>query len=149
VSATATEVSITLPDGTTQTVSLDAASQYFTQTTGTAADITVGTYVLVQAGLPVGTTASEATGVAVLADGLTDAHVHLGRPAKVTAVNGSELTLEAVTPRGAQTIKVTSGANTSVSKIATATIADLTVGARVTVDLGRGMVAAESVLIIK
>ena len=149
VSATATEVSITLPDGTTQTVSLDAASQYFTQTTGAAADITVGSYVLVQANLPVGTTASEATGVAVLADGLTDAHVHLGRPAKVTAVNGSELTLEAVTPNGTQSITVTIGANTSISKIAAATNADLTAGSSVVIDLGPNMPAAKSVLIVK
>jgi hypothetical protein len=149
VSASPTELSITLADGTSQTVSLDAASQYFAQTTGTVADITVGSYVLVEEALPVGNTAPEVTGVAVLANGLTDAHVHLGRPAKVTAVNGSELTLEALTPRGAQTIKVTIGANTSVSKIATATNADLTAGSNVVIDLGPNMPAAKSVLIVK
>ena len=144
-----TELSITLADGTTQTVSLNAASQYFTQTTGTTADLTVGSYVLVQEALPVGNGALEVTGVAVLVNGLTDAHVHLGRPAKVTAVNGSALTLEAVTPRGVQTITVTIGANTSISRITTATNADLTAGNSVVVDLGRNAVAAKSVLIVK
>jgi hypothetical protein len=144
-----TELSITLADGTMQTVSLNAASQYFAQTTGTAADVTVGSYVLVQEALPVGNGALEVTGVAVLVNGLTDAHVHLGRPAKVTAVNGSALTLEAVTPRGVQTITVTIGANTSISRITTATNADLTAGNSVVVDLGRGTLAAESVLIVK
>jgi hypothetical protein len=142
-------LSITLADGATQTVSLDAASQYFTQTTGTVADITVGSYVLVEQALPVGNTAPAVSGVSVLANGLTDAHVHLGRPAKVTAVNGNELTLEVATPRGADTITVMISATTSISKIATATNADLTAGDSVVVDLGRNAVAANSVLIIK
>ena len=149
VSTSPTALSITLADGATQTVSLDAASQYFTQTTGTVADITVGSYVLVEQALPVGNTAPAVSGVSVLANGLTDAHVHLGRPAKVTAVNGNELTLEVATPRGADTITVMISATTSISKIATATNADLTAGDSVVVDLGRNAVAANSVLIIK
>lgn len=148
-SVSPTELSITLADGTTKTVVLDSASQYFTQTTGSAADVTVGSYVLVEAGMPVGGSAAEVSGLAVLTNGLTDAHVHLGHPAKVTAVNGSELTLEAVTPRGTVTITVTIGATTSISKIAAATNADLTAGGIVVVDLGRGTLGAESVLIVK
>ena len=144
-----TELSITLADGTTKTVVLDSESQYFTKTAGTAADVAVGSYVLVQAEKPVDGAASEADGIAVLATGLTEAHVHLGRPAKVTAVDGNTLTLEMVTPRGTKTITVTIGANTVFSKIAAATNPDVTAGDRVVVDMGREAAAAESVLIVK
>ena len=148
-SVSPTELSMTLADGTTKTVVLDSASQYFTKTTGTAADVTVGSYVLVGPGMPVGGTATEVAGIAVLANGLTDAHVHLGRSAKVTAVNGSTLTLEMTTRRGVKTLTVTIGANTVFSRIATATNADLTAGSSVVVDMGREATAAESVLIVK
>lgn len=149
VSATATQLTITRADGTTQSVALDAESQYFSQTTATAADVTVGSYVLVEVSAPNGTGAAEATGIAVLANGLTDAHVHLGRPAKVTAVNGSELTLESLTPRGVVTTTVTIGAQTAISTIATASVSDLASGSTVVVDLGRDSLAAKSVLIVK
>ena len=148
-SVSPTELSITLADGTTKMVVLDSASQYFTKTAGTAADVAVGSYVLVQAEKPVDGAVSEADGIAVLATGLTEAHVHLGRPAKVTAVDGNTLTLEMVTPRGTKTITVTIGADTVFSKIATATNADLTAGDSVVVDMGREAAAAESVLIVK
>jgi len=148
-SANSSSLSLTQSDGSVRNVTLDGTSQYFSQAAGVAADITVGSYVLVDADLPSGSATTDAATVAVLANGLTDAHVHLGPPAKVTAVNGSTLTLEAVTPRGTKTITVTIGANTSISKIATATNADLKVGAHVVVDLGRGTLAAESVLIVK
>ena len=148
-SVSPTELSITLADGTTKTVVLNSESQYFTKTAGTAADVAVGSYVLVQAEKPVDGAVSEADGIAVLATGLTEAHVHLGRPAKVTAVDGNTLTLEMVTPRGTKTITVTIGANTVFSKIATATNADLTAGDSVVVDMGREAAAAESVLIVK
>lgn len=148
-SVSPTELSITLADGTTKTVVLDSESQYFTKTAGTAADVAVGSYVLVQAEKPVDGAASEADGIAVLATGLTEAHVHLGRPAKVTAVDGNTLTLEMVTPRGTKTITVTIGANTVFSKIAAATNPDVTAGDRVVVDMGREAAAAESVLIVK
>jgi len=148
-SASATELSVTSADGTTTTATLDGTSQYFTQSSGSSTDVTVGSYVLVAAKLPGRSSTQEVTSISVLTNGLTTAHLHLGRPAKVTAVSGNTLTLEVVMPRGTKTITVTIGATTSISKIATATIADLTVGARVTVDLGRGTVAAESVLIIK
>jgi hypothetical protein len=144
-----TELAITLADGTTKTVVLDSASQYFTKTAGTAADVTVGSYVLVEPGAPAGGTATEVVRIAVLANGLTDAHVHLGRPAKVTAVNGNTLTLEMATRRGVKTITATIGANTAFSKIASATNADVTAGSSVVVDLGREANAAESVLIVK
>lgn len=148
-SANSSSLSLTLSDGSVSSVTLDGTSQYFSQTTGVTADVTVGSYVLVDADLPAGSATTDAATVAVLANGLTDAHVHLGHPAKVTAVNGSTLTLEAVTPRGTETFTVTIGANTSISKIATATNADLKVGAHVVVDLGRGTLAAESVLVVK
>ena len=148
-SVSPTELSITLADGTTKMVVLDSASQYFTKTAGTAADVAVGSYVLVQAEKPVDGAVSEADGIAVLATGLTEAHVHLGRPAKVTAVDGNTLTLEMVTPRGTKTITVTIGANTVFSKIAAATNADVTAGDSVVVDMGREAAAAESVLIVK
>jgi hypothetical protein len=148
-SVSPTELSITLTDGTTKTVVLDSASQYFTKTAGAADDVTVGSYVLVEPGVPAGGTATEVAGIAVLANGLTDAHVHLGRPAKVTAVNGNTLTLEMTTRRGVKTITVTISANTVFSKIATATNADLTAGDSVVVDMGREAAAAESVLIVK
>jgi hypothetical protein len=64
-------------------------------------------------------------------------------------VNGSTLTLEMVTPRGAKTITVTVSGNTVFSKIATATNADLTAGDNVVVDMGREATSAESVLIVK
>jgi hypothetical protein len=64
-------------------------------------------------------------------------------------VNGGTLTLEMVTPRGTKTITVTIGANTLISKIASATNTDLTVGSSVVVDLGREAAAAKSVLIVK
>ena len=148
-SVSPTELSITLADGTTQTVVLDGESQYFTKTAGTAADVTVGSYVLVEAGMPTGDATTELVGVAVLANGLTDAHVHLGRPAKVTAVNGDTLTLEVTTRHGVKTLTATIGAATSISKIAAATIADVTAGNAVVVDLGREAATAESVLIVK
>ena len=148
-SVSPTELSITLADGTTKTIALDSESQYFTKTAGTAADVAVGSYVLVRAEKPADGAVGEADGIAVLASGLTDAHVHLGRPAKVTAVNGSTLALEMVTPRGAKTITVTVSGNTVFSKIATATNADLTAGDNVVVDLGREATSAESVLIVK
>jgi len=103
-SVSPTELSITLADGTTKTAVLNSESQYFMKTAGTAADVTVGSYVLVEPGVLAGGTATEVAGIAVLANGLTDAHVHLGRPAKVTAVNGSTLTLEMTTRRGVKTI---------------------------------------------
>jgi hypothetical protein len=144
-----TELSVTLADGTTKTVVLASESQYFTKTTGTAADVTVGSYVLVEAAPPVGSTATEAVGIAVLENGLTEAHVHLGRPAKVTAVNGSTLTVEMATRDGVKALTVTIGVNTSISKIATATNADVTAGDNVVVDLGREATSAKSVLIVK
>lgn len=148
-SATSSQLVVAISDGTSQTVALDAASQLFVQTSGTAADVTVGSYVLVDAGMPIGNSAGDAAGIAVLADGLTDAHVHLGRPAKVTAMNGSELTLEFVTPQGTSSIKVNISTTTSISKVATATIADLTVGSSVVVDYHPGALTAGSVLIVK
>jgi len=148
-SSTATELSVTLADGTTKVVTLSGTSQYFTQTPGSTTDVTVGSYVLVSAKLPGRSATQDVTSIAVLANGLTTAHVHLGHPAKVTAVNGSALTLEVAMPRGTKTITVTIGANTSISTISAATSADLTVGTRVAVDLGRGTLAAESVLIVK
>jgi len=148
-SVSPTELSITLADGSSKTVVLDSESQYFTKTVGTAADVAVGSYVLVQAERPADGAVSEADGIAVLATGLTDAHVHLGRPAKVTAVNGNTLTLEMTTRRGVKTITVTISANTVFSKIATATNADLTAGDSVVVDMGREAAGAESVLIVK
>jgi hypothetical protein len=144
-----TELSVTLADGTTKTVALNSESQYFTQTAGTTADVTVGSYVLVQAEKPADGAVSEADGIAVLATGLTDAHVHLGRPAKVTAVNGNTLTLEMTTRRGVKTITVTISTNTVFSRIATATNADLMAGSSVVVDMGREAATAESVLIVK
>lgn len=148
-SVSPTELSITLADGTTKTVVLDNESQYFTKTAGIAADVVVGSYVLIEAGMPVGDAATEVVGIAVLATGLTDAHVHLGRPAKVTAVDGGELTLEVATRHGVKTLTATIGANTLISKIAAATNADVTAGNAVVVDLGREATAAESVLIVK
>jgi hypothetical protein len=148
-SVSPTELSITLADGSSKTVVLDSESQYFTKTAGAAADVTVGSYVLVAAGMPVGDSAPEVTGIAVLVNGLTDAHVHLGRPAKVTAVNGNTLTLEMTTRRGVKTITVTISTNTVFSRIATATNADLMAGSSVVVDMGREAAAAESVLIVK
>jgi len=147
-SVSPTELSIALADGTTKTVVLDSSSQYFTKTVGTAADVVVGSYVLIKAGMPVGGVATEVAGIAVLAADLTDAHVHLGRPAKVTAVNGSGLTLEVTTRRGVQTLTATIGANTLINKVAAATNADVTAGNVVIVDLGREATAAESVLIV-
>lgn len=148
-SVSPTELSIALADGTLKTVMLDSSSQYFTKTAGTAADVVVGSYVLIEAGMPVGGVATEVANIAVLATGLTDAHVHLGRPAKVTALNGSELTLEVTTRRGVQTLTATIGANTLISKVAAATNADVTAGNVVIVDLSREATAAESVLIVK
>jgi hypothetical protein len=148
-SVSPTELSITLADGTTKTVVLNSESQYFTKTAGTAADVAVGSYVLVRAEKPVDGAVSEADGIAVLATGLTEAHVHLGRPAKVTAVDGNTLTLAMVTPRGTKTITVTVSDNTVFSKIAAATNADVTAGDSVVVDMGREVAAAESVLIVK
>jgi hypothetical protein len=148
-SVSPTELSITLADGTTKTVVLNSESQYLTKTAGAAADVTVGSYVLVKAGAPVVGTATEVAEIAVLANGLTDADVHLGRPAKVTAVNGSALTLEMATRHGVKTLSVTIGANTAISKIAAATNADVNAGSSVVVHLGREATAAESVLIVK
>ena len=148
-SVSPTELSITLADGSSTTVVLDSESQYFTKTVGTAADVAVGSYVLVQAEKPAEGAVSEADDIAVLATGLTDAHVHLGRPAKVTAVNGSTLTLEMTTRRGVKTITVTISTNTVFSRIATATNADLMAGSSVVVDMGREAATAESVLIVK
>jgi len=148
-SVSPTELSITLADGTTTTVTLDSSSQYFTQSAGTAADVTVGSYVLVEAAPPVGSTATEAVGIAVLENGLTEAHVHLGRPAKVTAVDGNTITVEMATRDGVKSLTVTIGATTSISKIATATNTDVTAGDSVVVDLGRDSTAAKSVLIVK
>jgi hypothetical protein len=148
-SVSSTELSITLADGTTTTVALDSSSQYFAKSAGTAADVTVGSYVLVQAARPEGTTAIEAVGIAVLENGLTDAHVHLGRPAKVTAVDGNTLTVEMATRDGVKSLTVTIGATTAISKIATATNTDITIGDSVVVDLGRESTAAKSVLIVK
>ena len=148
-SVSPTELSITLADGSSTTVVLDSESQYFTKTVGTAADVAVGSYVLVQAEKPTEGAVSEADDIAVLATGLTDAHVHLGRPAKVTAVNGSTLTLEMTTRRGVKTITVTISTNTVFSRIATATNADLMAGSSVVVDMGREAATAESVLIVK
>ncbi len=148
-SVSPTELSITLADGSSKTVVLDSESQYFTKTAGTAADVAVGSYVLVEAGMPADGAASDADSIAVLATGLTDAHVHLGRPAKVTAVNGSTLTLEMTTHRGVKAVTVMIGTNTVFSKIAIATNADLTAGSSVVVDMGREETAAESVLIVK
>ena len=148
-SVSPTELSITLADGSSTTVVLDSESQYFTKTVGTAADVAVGSYVLVQAEKPAEGAVSEADDIAVLATGLTDAHVHLGRPAKVTAVNGNTLTLEMTTRRGVKTVTATIGANTVFSRIATATNADLMAGSSVVVDMGREAATAESVLIVK
>jgi hypothetical protein len=144
-----TELSVTLADGTTKTVVLDSASEYFTKTAGTAADVMVGSYVLIEARMQPGDTATEVASIAVLATGLTDAHVHLGRPAKVTAVNGSELTLEVTTRDGVKTLTATIGANTLVSNVAPAANADVTAGNAVVVDLGREATSAKSVLIVK
>lgn len=149
VSASSTELTITLADGTTQKIALDGASQLFAQTSGSAADVTVGSYVLVDAGMPIGTAPADAIGIAVLDGGLTDAHVHLGRPAKVTAVNGSEISLEAVTPRGTERYSVTIDAATKISIVSAATTADLAAGASVVVDFGPHATAAKSVLIVK
>ena len=149
VSASSTELTITLADGTTQAIALDGASQLFAQTSGSAADVTVGSYVLVDAGMPIGTAPADAIGIAVLDGGLTDAHVHLGRPAKVTAVNGSEISLEAVTPLGTESYSVTIGAATKISIVSAATTADLAAGASVLVDFGPHATAAKSVLIVK
>ena len=143
------ELSIALADGTTKTVVLESSSQYFTKAAGTATDVVVGSYVLIEAGVPNGDAGMEVAGIAVLATGLTDAHVHLGRPAKVTAVNGSVLTLEVTTRRGVKTLTATIGANTLISKVASATNADVTAGNVVVVDLGREATAAKSVLIVK
>jgi len=148
-SVSPTELSVTLADGTTKTVALNSESQYFTQTAGTTADVTVGSYVLVRAEKPADGAVAEADGIAVLATGLTDAHVHLGRPAKVTAVNGNTLTLEMTTRRGVKTITVTISTNTVFSRIATAMNADLMAGSSVVVDMGREAATAESVLIVK
>ena len=148
-SVSPTELSITLADGTTTTVTLDNSSQYFTKSAGTAVDVTVGSFVLVEAAPPVGTTATEAVGIAVLENGLTEAHVHLGRPAKVTAVDGNTLTVEMPTRDGVKSLTITIGATTSISKIAIATNADVTAGDSVVVDLGRDSTAAKSVLIVK
>jgi len=71
------------------------------------------------------------------------------RPAKVTAVDGSTLTLEMVTPRGTKTITVTVSDATVFSKITVATNADVTAGDNVVVDLAREANSAESVLIVK
>lgn len=149
VSASSTELTITLADGTTQVIALDGASQLFAQTSGSAADVTVGSYVLVDAGMPIGTAPADAIGIAVLDGGLTDAHVHLGRPAKVTAVNGSEISLEVVTPRGTESYSVTIGAAMKISIVSAATTADLAAGASVVVDFGPHAIAAKSVLIVK
>ena len=148
-SVSPTELSIAVADGTTKTVVLESSSQYFTKAAGTATDVVVGSYVLIEAGVPNGDAGMEVAGIAVLATGLTDAHVHLGRPAKVTAVNGSELTLEVTTRRGVKTLTATIGANTLISKVASATNADVTAGNVVVVDLGREATAAKSVLIVK
>jgi hypothetical protein len=148
-SVSPTELSITLADGTSTSVVLDDQSQYFTQTAGTAADVTVGSYVLVRDEKPADGAVVEADGIAVLTSGLTDAHVHLGRPAKVTAVEGSTLTLEMVTPRGTKTITITVSDATVFSKIAAATSADVTAGDNVVVDIGREANSAKSVLIVK
>jgi hypothetical protein len=144
-----TELSVTLADGSSKTVVLDSESQYFTKTVGTAADVAVGSYVLVQAEKSADGAVAEADGIAVLKSGLTDAHLHLGRLVKVTAVNGSTLTLEMTTRRGVKTVTATIGANTVFSKIATATNTDLTAGSSVVVDMGREAAAAKSVLIVK
>ncbi len=148
-SVSPTELTIALADGMAKTVVLDSSSLYFTKTAGTAADVVVGSYVLIEAGAPNGDAGMEVSGIAVLATGLTDAHVHLGRPAKVTAVNGSELTLEVVTRHGVKTLTATIGANTLISKVASATNADVTAGNVVVVDLGREATVAKSVLIVK
>ncbi len=148
-SVRSTALSITLANGTSKTFALDAMSQYFTQTTGTAADVTVGSYVLVDGGMPAGSAAVTAKGIAVLTSGRTDVRLHLGHPAKVTAVNGNTLTLEVVKRHGTKTVTVTIGANTSISKITTATNADLTVDSNVIVGLGREAAAAKLVLIIR
>ena len=148
-SVSPTELSITLADGTTKTVVLNSESQYFTKTAGAAADVEIGSYVLVKVGAPVGGTGTEVAEIAVLANGLTSADVHLGRSARVTAVNGSALTLEVATRHGVKTLSVTIGANTAFSKIAAATNADVNAGSSVVVHLGREATAAESVLIVK
>jgi hypothetical protein len=148
-SVSPTELSIALADGTTKTVVLESSSQYFTKAAGTATDVVVGSYVLIEAGAPNGDAGMEVAGIAVLATDLTDAHVHLGRPAKVTAVSGSVLTLEVTTRRGVKTLTATIGANTLISKVASATNADVTAGNVVVVDLGREATAAKSVLIVK
>ncbi len=148
-SVSPTALSITLANGTLKRVALDAASQYFTQTTGTAADVVVNSYVLVEGGMPAGRSAVTAKSIAVLMSGRTDVRLHLGHAAKVSAVNGSELTLEAVTPRGVKTITVKIDANTSISTIATATSADLAAGSNVVVELGHKLGAAKAVLIVK
>lgn len=148
-SVSPTELSITLANGTSKTFVLDVMSQYFIKTTGTAADVTVGSYVLVDGGRPAGSAAVTAKGIAVLTSGRTDVRLHLGHPAKVTAVNGNTLTLEVAKRRGTKTVTVTINANTLISKIATATNADLTAGSSVIVDHGREAAAAKSVLIIR
>jgi len=148
-STSSTSLTMKLADGTSATIVLDGTSQYFTQTVGSAADVAVGSTVLVKAGMPVGNAAPAVTGIAVLASGLTNAHIHLGHPAKVTAVSGSTITLEVTTRRGTENRTVTISAATTISKIYAATNTDLTVGGSVVVDLGRGTSAAESVLIVK
>ena len=148
-SVTATDLSITLTDSTTKSIPLDVATRYFTQTAGTSADVTVGSYVLVDGGMPAGRAVVTAKNIAVLTSGRTDVRLHLGHPAKVSAVNGSQITLEVATPRGVKKATVTIGANTTISKITTASSADLTAGSNVVVELGRNMGAAQSVLIIK
>lgn len=144
-----TELSITLTDGSIQSVALDGESRFFTKSMGTAADVTVGSFVLVEAEMPRGEPTMGVVGIAVLSDGLTDAHLHLGRPAKVVAVDGDSLTLEMSTRHGVKRVTVTIGAATSISNIAAATSADIIAGDAVIVDLRRDAAAAESVLIVK
>ena len=63
--------------------------------------------------------------------------------------DGSTLIVEMATRDRVKTLTVTIGATTSISKIATATNADLTVGDSVVVDLGRDAAVAKSVLIVE
>ena len=144
-----TDLSITLSDGSIQSVVLDGESQFFTKSMGTAADITVGSFVLVEAEMSRGEPTMDVVGIAVLSNGLTDAHLHLGRPAKVIAVDGTSLTLEMTTHYGVKRVTVSIGAATSISTVAAATSADITAGDSVVVDMGREAAAAESVLIVK
>jgi hypothetical protein len=144
-----TDLSITLTDGSIQSVVLDGESQFFTKSMGTAADIKVGSFVLVEAEMSRGEPTMDVVGIAVLPNGLTDAHLHLGRPAKVIAVDGTSLTLEMTTRYGVKRVTVSIGAATSISTVAAATSADITAGDAVIVDLGRDAAAAESVLILK